>query len=441
MIIKRIIWKMRNLIVYFLMLIPMIFMGATFIYVDKSDEFNLDPVVVCAPHKITKLQCNADGWFTIGTRPWWKYFFHTQAPTLQDIFEDDGKIIAIMNYKFLKHKKAYLNSRWRCSFNNEIIVNDLMNTSCPHKHSHVIICPVPKGINHHNEVTLINSFRKLALYDVPFCTLKKPTEPPRLLHACTQNYAVNTTDMIQWGLWHVIQGFDRPTVYLNNGIPEEYLLNLSYSVNRRYINFIDWYWPFSKDFYEQQAQQLSCIYRNRGRYKWVALHDIDELIISPNRTVAQYIRKYDNISNDISAVKFCNQYFFNTKILEIGGFVGKDYPNIIKDFTSSDTRCNIKMGKSIVRPENVEYFSVHSVTQGKPMVIPSSKQIFGAHLKLLINRAVIRENFALTPYFKKLNSMFNDVKKHDTILLVEKQLFKRYLKEYLELHNRKKSLD
>lgn len=342
------------------------------------------------------VKCDSYGWPLEGTRLWWKYYHYPKAPSLLDIFADDGILYAIINLKNIPTKKQFLKSKWRCQF-KEQLVDDLNNGhNCGHGHSHVVKCLIPKGT--HFQVTIKNSYESFSFSNVPFCTLPKAVGEPKELHVCTQNYPEHHISFSQWALWHVMQGFSTPTIYLVANSSAIYRSTLGSLIDRGLIRFVKWDWPYNKNFAQQQGEQLSCIYRSRRRYKWVLMSDVDEFSFSQSMEIRDIVKRYDNFSN-IGGLKACNHFYYESQNLY-------KYRNV-SNFDLSDGKCVIGRGKILVRPENINYFSVHMITDGGKLIHLPELVLKSAHLKKFQMKDTSRDpDDSLKPMARKLQNFY-----------------------------------
>lgn len=374
-------------------------------YFTKNELYNENPVYTIY-QQVPKIKCDPYGWPIQGTRQWWKYYYYPQAPSLLDIFADNDVLYAIINFKGINHINSYLNSQWSCQFRKKIILDENNGNNCAHGHTHIIKCPIP--YRNYTKVTIRNSYRKFAYYKIPFCNLPKIEGKPKYLHICTQNYPEHQVSLMQWALWHVMQGFSMPTIYLVSDSYHQFKTTLNYSIHQGLIRFIIWDWPYNKNFIQQQGGQLSCIYRSRKRYEWVLLSDVDEFLFSSNLKIKDVIRQYDN-DTEIGALKVCNHFYFESD--------NSSCNRIIDNFDQSDRICDYDRGKCIVRPENVDYISVHTVTKGKKVELIPNITMKSAHLKKFLVKFTYQDpDLTLKQKAKELNSYFQKISEHDVIL-------------------------
>lgn len=350
-------------------------------------------------------KCTIDGWPKAGTEVWWDYYRYPHQPTLSDAFEEDGVFIGIFNARFLRNQDEILTMKWKCDFNG-IYVNDTYQKYDPHKHTFIVKCKIPKSLIGIRYVSLYNDDKSLSYKNVLFCKLHPPPAETPFITAVTQNLLTNATNIMQWVAWHHVQGFDTFIVYLNNYNGAKILSNwLNHSTQNGLIKFIDWNWPPKKSFLLQQSQEMSSIYRLRKRTKYLALFDIDErFFCPPNITVRDFILSHPNSTKEIGGFRACNQYFMRKKMTIPSPF--------IKDNVYSDTKeCDFQTGKNIIRPENVEFFSVHTMTEGKVVFDVNSSQMIKAHYKYrkFVYASKTKRDIRLLRYQSAVDKYFNNL--------------------------------
>jgi hypothetical protein len=191
--------------------------------------------------------------------------------------------------------------------------------------------------------------------EVPFCPL--PTEKQFAI-VCTLNLLAPEAAILDWVVWHRIQGFDRAVLYVNEGRDFEVDLMrklLSKATLNGSLHIVDWSWPVIFPFHDQVAGQMSCMHRARGRVKWVGLNDVDEIFVASEgrQTVREFLIEHEWVTKEYGGIVACNRWSL--------GDVG------VANLKWWEAACDYHRSmKVIVHPDNVDYFCVHAIFSGKP---------------------------------------------------------------------------
>lgn len=150
---------------------------------------------------------------------------------------------------------------------------------------------------------------------VPFCTYLRDM-PFRHLTACTSILPELAHMVPEWVAWHELQGIEH--FYVHSDGPadsvREYLQAL---IAAGLVTVVDFDWPLSSNriFWSQLPAMNSCLMRARGRSRWVAFMDVDELFQpmaargSPNGTVAGFLTT-NSVQERVGVVQALSIFFW-----------------------------------------------------------------------------------------------------------------------------------
>jgi hypothetical protein len=324
--------------------------------------------------------CTAQGWHVNGTRPYWKYFRWPRRPSLYDIFVADGNLVVILSFRFcyiangyesggkMAVGQRYAKAHWLMRRADGTVVNSTFTKNDPELHSKVLIFPYPGPSNPNDVVTIFtNATDGEVIYaDVPFCHL--PPRVQRFGTVCTQNLVTTRATVLPWVAWHRAQGFDNVVLYINevNGAARMRSL-LEGAVANNSLTIVDWGWPAAYPFHDQPLTQASCLWRAKGRYKWIGMNDLDEIFVpAEGKTVGGILAGYEAIANTIGGVACCNRWFAG------GGIV-----NLYRCARECDRPPHRQ--KMIVRTDNVDYFCNHRIMLGLPEHKPQYMELVNGH--------------------------------------------------------------
>lgn len=366
--------------------------------------------------------------------------YSSNKPLLADIFAFDGILTVVINivgYSADRFEK----STWKI-FANRQITEATSVVRCRDGHTLVIKF---QWLHTVHNVTVVGSTNTHAVryVGVPVATLF-PTKHDMV--ACTMiNLNTMHTDAAvalrlikEWVAYHLIQGFDHFVIYCNRDFVtvSEYFIGW-----RQYVSVLDWEWPHA-GFQHQQAQQTSCIHRFRKRANWVALMDVDEFFqpLVPGKTVKDIVVPL--YSSDLGAIDVVSHVFQKQQPAEqhislINRFWQTFQPNddlwsYVSYFLHSPETANISYNisnetylvtqtwlfqsshrghhKCIVIPENVDTFSVHSITAGKKTLRANHETTLRVNhyrYNCLFCQGVFQLDLSMLQYGPTLVSYFN----------------------------------
>lgn len=285
-----------------------------------------------------------------------------------------------------------------------------------------ILMKPPKDIEKVDDL----SYRK-----VPFCAIKDKfsfyVNPPKIqqknrkkedqlflspngqikdfLRICTENFIFDekqkNEEIFRWVLYHIDQGFTKPIIYVNKieSSEKKSFSHFKKLIKLDLIELIYFVFPFSFLLHDQPAQEASCIERNRGRTIWLGHNDVDERFfylndknLSLNLTIKNALKKYTTVSvfEKFSGLKCPN--FWMKRLDNDTSLVNKKSDHFYRT-------------KGILFPENVGFYYIHSVSDGKPML--DVNEIINAHFKniteeYLYCKEMTEINRKLTNIIKKI---------------------------------------
>jgi hypothetical protein len=182
----------------------------------------------------------------------------------------------------------------------------------------------------------------------------------------------------QWIDFHLGIGVTRFIIYDNSdsntlsSVLEKY-------IEKKQVVLISWnvsYFLPKSGISGQTTQQNHSIYAF-AQCKYIGLFDIDEYINMQQHTTIhalfdEMIRYYSIHIKQIGSFTIKNKFFYNPDNLPTNG---KQFLNITNcDVITMDAR-----EKNFVIPQNVKTFSVHRITDGKPMFLLDEKHVFFNH--------------------------------------------------------------
>ena len=209
------------------------------------------------------------------------------------------------------------------------------------------------------------------------------------LAACTQINEQFAHLLPEWVAYHTQHGFKNMYIYVNGGQRHwehvDWLLRTF--IAEGLVELIDWNFQAAQGFVHQQTQENSCIQRYRGQAQWVGLLDVDEYFqtvgLHQKATVEAWLQTQDE-------AKLLGGYQVESCFW---GRSRDDSEQFRLDaaspisfgryrYRASETEHNSRE-KCLVRPVNVDYFAVHTITAGKAMIRPKPfEEIRMAHFKL-----------------------------------------------------------
>uniref|UniRef100_A0A6C0HYN4 Glycosyltransferase family 92 protein n=1 Tax=viral metagenome TaxID=1070528 RepID=A0A6C0HYN4_9ZZZZ len=283
---------------------------------------------------------------------------------IYDIFyNDDNQLVIIIPSEREPPIINYISSE------NEIFSFNLYN--CPHNHTYIYTLNIEYKenvkliINNNIVETKVN---KYLVYkdEIIFSTIVKDED-----------------DYVKtWIDFHLKLGIQRFIIYDNSN--KNTLSNiLSKYLQNNIVLLINWQYPYRlpvSGISGQTTQQNHSIYAFKNS-KYIGLFDVDEYLnIQCKKNVnvffEELILKEKIDVEKISSFKISNKFFYNPNNLPTNGC------NFLRIFDCDKITENGRE-KNFVIPKNVETFSVHMVTSGKPMYDVCYKYVFFNHYYFL----------------------------------------------------------
>lgn len=319
-----------------------------------------------------------------------------------------------------QYSHASTAKRWMCNSNETSVIKSV----CKHGHTLIVQCRNTTfmqsitfdNTTHYDLQEHIRCDKKIQANEHPIA--KMANSHSQVLGACTM--ILDTEDpskVLQWVEYHRLIGIDHFWIYINGKSIGRWQNNSPLSL-KPYITFV----PYetsrgSSGFWYQQAQQNECIYRSRSYgVSWLGLLDIDEYfhITMPSNldtngvgeeilppTLLDLIETIPN-NTDIGGIQFKNCFYGRRK-------KENKYP-LLLDYTSRTICTAYGREKNMIRPLNVDYFSVHMITTGEKTVqLDPSTQGYIQHFKgadsniyKLVNNSIFTDTSLQDMYREKL---------------------------------------
>lgn len=186
----------------------------------------------------------------------------------------------------------------------------------------------------------------------------------------------------QWIDFHVKLGVTRFIIYDNSKSCTLPAL-LSTYIENRIVVLIEWGYPLflpKSGRSGQTTQQNHSIYAFRES-KYIGLFDIDEYVNIQNKTdipsfFEEFIANEKVNVDDIGSFRILNKFFYNPHNLPTDG---EKFFKIV----NCDKITKVGREKNFVIPKNVNTFSVHLITDGKPMITVDETKIYFNHYYFL----------------------------------------------------------
>ena len=252
---------------------------------------------------------------------------------------------------------------------------------CPHRHTYIYISD--RKVEYEETITLEINENKIET---------RVNKYPEFKDEIIMSTLVKNEDnyIRQWIKFHLNIGINRFIIYDNVELNQEnndFISNLE-NVLKDYIEkeivvLIKWIYPYRNTLYHypgacQQTQQNHSIYAFQNS-KYIGLFDIDEYVNIQNEitNISNFFTnliKEENINiNDIGSFRLLNKFFYNPDNLPTN-----DY-EFLKIYNCNENITFRGHEKNFIIPKNVNTFSVHMITSGKPMYIVDSKKIYFNH--------------------------------------------------------------
>lgn len=189
--------------------------------------------------------------------------------------------------------------------------------------------------------------------------------------------------IVQWINYHNKLGIDNFIIYDNS--EKNTLINtLKEFIENGIVLLIKWIYPYrlpKSGLSAQPTQQNHSIYAFRNS-KYIGLFDIDEYINPQNNytninCLIDDIIKNNNIDvSTIGSFRLLNKLFYNPHNLSTTNY------NFLKIY-NCDNILHHEREKNFVIPKNINTFSVHMITSGKPMYTINQHFIYFNHYYFL----------------------------------------------------------
>jgi hypothetical protein len=309
---------------------------------------------------------------------YWRYWKWPNQPSLYDIFLDEDHVIVVLSFRFsyfanghahlerMKTAKEYSKAQWTMVRADGSIVNSTFSKSDPEMHSRVLVFPYDSDLRPY-QVTIVSKGPDIEYENVRFCAL-----PPRVQKfgaVCTQNFVTNKEQVLDWVGWHRAHGFDQAILYVNE---EDGMLRMEKSLSKAIDNgslvLVDWGWPSAYRFHDQPVTQMSCLWRAKGRFKWLGINDLDEIFLPGNpEMVADVLNRYESMGDQIGSIACCNRWLS-------GGNRVSELRECARDCEKPPHR-----QKNVVRVDNVDYFCNHRIMLGLPEQRSNGSELVNGH--------------------------------------------------------------
>jgi hypothetical protein len=302
---------------------------------------------------------------------------------IYDIFHNDNnKLIIIMPAEFDPPPIEYISSKMNLNFDLHI---------CPHNHNFIYELLL--------ETEYVENI-KLIINDKIF-NMKVNKYPEFKDEIIMSTMVYNEDNYIrQWIEFHLNIGISRFIIYDNSKVDDELSYKsveknsdlkkvLSDFIEKGIVLLIEWSYPKrlkKSGISGQTTQQNHSIYAFKNS-KYIALFDIDEYINMQNHTNINIFLESETTNLDTSKIgsfRILNKTFTNPDNLPTNGF------NFLSIYSCEEITKN-NHEKNFVIPKNVKTFSVHMITNGKPMYNINYRNIFFNHY-MFLNKATRSRN-------------------------------------------------
>ncbi|KAK8877900.1 hypothetical protein M9Y10_004663 [Tritrichomonas musculus] len=324
-------------------------------------------------------KCTEDG-FLEDHIALYKRFYRKDIPTIYEVLYDNGILTVIMalyaihasNYTPITKKLD--RAEWFCKprGTNLIIKNTFKFHDGYFRHK-ILKFPISYEIikQCNQSIHIFSPDVHLYYSNIPFCILPPP--PPEnkfpLAILCTEQLYSPRTEILDWIVWHLSQGFSHAIIYINDEKIEQMKSDLSDAIKKGFLKIVDWNWPRNSHVQDQVPSLMSCLYHNKRRTKWIGFNDIDESFVALNKnTVKDFLIANEHKRMSISALVAPNRF-----ILTSQRFVKNPLCSV--SFEPVPWR-----QKLIVVPDNTDSIAVHRVANGKKTW--KSNELMNAHYKI-----------------------------------------------------------
>lgn len=310
------------------------------------------------------------------------------TPELVDAFYRRGLVHAVFNLKRIRSqevKQEWQNARWYCSSENYFVGED-RHEQDGHRHTIVVRCrfaDVPVKLN----ISATTQTATRVWKDVECLTAPK-IPANTYLAACTHVRNTPIWQILQWILYHFLHGFEFIVIFINEN-PENVTHGLVKLIDEfpTKLHLVNWWLHDDEADYliEQQAAQNSCIRRLEGDVRWLMLTDIDEFPQPRHhdRFVDWVRQREKDLSSSVGALVFSSWWFFPlVRSREWEMMPTNQNRTWLAALNRAGPSAVFDMYKKcLIRPENVAYFSVHTITTGGQMIDCSPSEVRLVHYK------------------------------------------------------------
>lgn len=237
-------------------------------------------------------------------------------------------------------------------------------------------------------------------HKVPFCIpRKRPVQ--HFLAACTSTTgSMTVAKMIEWLSYHLLQGFTHFYIHFNgvSDSNEYWTQNLRRYIDAGVVTLVNRKQPrLYKDLNRFQSSIFhSCLYRTRGRVKWLGLFDTDEYWVLPQANKGQGLETRTGVGKDasvrreyliswlqreefknVSAIRSRTWHFgdSNTKsVLIKEKELSERYPMQLMHHTAHAVTADYSRTKSLIRPDHVVWSTVSNITLNTQMPLAANGQ-------------------------------------------------------------------
>lgn len=327
---------------------------------------------------------------------------------IYDIFyNDDNKLIIIIPSEKEPYKINYI------SLDNKIL--NFILYKCPHNHTYIYSLDIE--YTHNIKISINNNI-------INTYANRYPIFKDEIIFSTEVK---NEDNYIKtWIDYHLKIGINRFIIYDNSN--ENTLIEiLKNYINNDIVILIKWKYPLflpKSGRSGQTTQQNHSIYAFK-QSKYIGLFDIDEYINIQSKTdinsfFNEIIKNKKINVNDIGSFRILNKFFYNPNNLPT------DNDNFLKIF-NCDLITKKGYEKNFVIPKNVITFSVHMITNGKPMITINESKIYFNHYFFLnkTNRGRNKTNLIDKSIIKAKTipdiKAIPDIQKLDTSILLFKK--------------------
>jgi hypothetical protein len=357
------------------------------------------------------------------------------APLFGDLLLAEDRVYAVINLRDvarrdgwrskIKPRPAWHAALWTFERGTDVVRCATFGKD-PHRHTLILhVGQSELGINgsrvNHITIRGVLGRTERVFENVPLCPPPPTKRPPAFLTACTSTLSGSELDRLpEWIAYNRVQGMEHSYVYVNDDFAKAKAA-LQPFVDAGLATLVNWT-PSPQhagSFLYQMAQQNSCLLRARGRAHWVALHDSDEFFyaVKPWESVDHMLRELvrgDKVDRSIGAVQA--RTWFHGLNRDDSRPADSASPHLLLARYSARDKRPIRFGreKLIVRPENVQYVSVHVVTLGNwTRTLHARKEMRLVHFKDIGNKRYNVNDTAMREWVKPVQHVIDRVMSGD----------------------------